>query len=99
MGKRTLPESRETALQAFSDFLANQQREWEAAGHSESDCDNLLWDFVRKAVLELPDVKRRQAQKRDGRWVTTTERYERRTRERDTGQFDAWKAESGEDHQ
>ena len=69
MGKRTLPESRETALQAFSDFLANQQREWEAAGHSESDCDNLLWDFVRKAVLELPDVKRRQAQKRDGRWV------------------------------
>ena len=69
------------------------------AGHSGSDWDNLLWDFVGKAVSELPDVKTRQVRKMDGKWVTTTERYERRTRERDAGRFDAWKAEGSEDHQ
>ena len=84
-----LQEAQETALKAFSEFVANKRLEWEVAGHSKGDWDNLLWEFVGKAVLELPDVTTHQGRKIDGKWVTTTERYERRTKERDTGQFGA----------
>ena len=53
METMNLREAQETALKAFSEFVANKRLEWEVAGHSKRDWDNLLWEFVGKAVLEL----------------------------------------------